>query len=387
MGGHLAAESFEGRDGGADVGALGIVVPGDAVEFGNALDAVRQALEFTQCRQLRRQGQANGTAQGQRGKGVGDIVQAAQRQLVAAHQAFPALHQPPLGQAEIRGIGRRVKAECQPAPAGARHLHDAHVLAVEHLHAAAGEDARLGRGIVVHPGIAVEVVVRDVEHCRRIGLQAYCRLQLEARQFQHPDIRQLARIEAGHQGGQRSRANVAGHRRHLAGGAAQRARHRRRGGLAVGAGDGDHPAGFAQAVFAQGAGEQLDLADDGNAAPGGCGHHRLVERKPRRETQHLDASQQFLVERSGQQFRARRAALQFGGMRRLAARIGHAHAGTQARQPLRHGQARLAEPEHQNRFALQCHLSFSVDKPNSTSMIVMIQNLTTTWVSFQPFNS
>ena len=31
--------------------------------------------------------------------------------------------------------------------------------------------------------------------------------------------------------------------------------------------------------------------------------------------------------------------------------------------------------------------SFSVDKPKSTSIIVMIQKRTTTWFSFQPFNS
>ena len=31
--------------------------------------------------------------------------------------------------------------------------------------------------------------------------------------------------------------------------------------------------------------------------------------------------------------------------------------------------------------------SFSVDSPNSTSIIVMIQKRTTTWFSFQPFNS
>ena len=31
--------------------------------------------------------------------------------------------------------------------------------------------------------------------------------------------------------------------------------------------------------------------------------------------------------------------------------------------------------------------SFKVDKPKRTSIIVMIQNRTTTWFSFQPFNS
>ena len=31
--------------------------------------------------------------------------------------------------------------------------------------------------------------------------------------------------------------------------------------------------------------------------------------------------------------------------------------------------------------------SFSVERPTRTSIIVMIQNRTTTWFSFQPFNS
>ena len=31
--------------------------------------------------------------------------------------------------------------------------------------------------------------------------------------------------------------------------------------------------------------------------------------------------------------------------------------------------------------------SFNVERPKSTSIIVMIQNRTTTWFSFQPFNS
>ena len=33
------------------------------------------------------------------------------------------------------------------------------------------------------------------------------------------------------------------------------------------------------------------------------------------------------------------------------------------------------------------YLSFSVASPTNTSSIVMIQKRTTTWVSFQPFNS
>ena len=36
---------------------------------------------------------------------------------------------------------------------------------------------------------------------------------------------------------------------------------------------------------------------------------------------------------------------------------------------------------------LQHQRSFNVESPTSTSIIVMIQKRTTTWFSFQPFNS
>ena len=38
-------------------------------------------------------------------------------------------------------------------------------------------------------------------------------------------------------------------------------------------------------------------------------------------------------------------------------------------------------------FFLAHQRSFSVDRPTRTSIMVMIQNRTTTWFSFQPFNS
>ena len=41
------------------------------------------------------------------------------------------------------------------------------------------------------------------------------------------------------------------------------------------------------------------------------------------------------------------------------------------------------------RSTMSCftHLSFSVDKPTSTSIMVIIQKRTTTWFSFQPLSS
>ena len=53
-----------------------------------------------------------------------------------------------------------------------------------------------------------------------------------------------------------------------------------------------------------------------------------------------------------------------------------------------HGQAGLTETQHQHGFVFESvHLSLRVANPINTSSIVMIQKLTTTWVSFQPFSS
>ncbi len=346
-----------------------------------------QAFEGAQGRDQGRPGQADGLAQGEGGEGVGHVVQAAHRQILGVQQRRLAARQPAVGQAEIRFGRRLIQAEGEDAPAAARHGHDAPVLAIEHLHGLPVEDPRLCRGILVQAGIAIEVIVADVEHRRRVCREALRGFQLEAGQFEHPDLRQLARIEAGHQGAERGRADVARHRRPPAGGTAKLAGHGGGRRLAVGAGDGDELAAVAQAQFAQGLGEQLDLADDGDAACGAQRHHRLGEREAGRQPEQVDALEQLLREATGDQMRGRRGASELGGMGRLGTRVGHAHPRPPAVQPLRHGQAALAQAENQCGFALEFHRSFKVDSPNSTSMMVIIQKRTTTWVSFQPSNS
>jgi hypothetical protein len=67
------------------------------------------------------------------------------------------------------------------------------------------------------------------------------------------------------------------------------------------------------------------------------------------------------------------------------------------REPANARQSRFTQPknEHVAAFPFIAHLlvrasryrSLRVDNPNSTSIIVMIQKRTTTWFSFQPFNS
>ena len=75
--------------------------------------------------------------------------------------------------------------------------------------------------------------------------------------------------------------------------------------------------------------------------------------------------------------------------RRRIARIGNRQAGALAFQPAQRRETGITQPQHQYLFVFecQCHLSFSVDSPSSTSIMVIIQKRTTTCVSFQPFCS
>ena len=81
--------------------------------------------------------------------------------------------------------------------------------------------------------------------------------------------------------------------------------------------------------------------------------------------------------------------MQLVQMRRRGARIRHPHPRPLPRAPERSSQARFAEAEDENVFAVPAlHLPGSFinvqDSPNSTSRMVMIQKRTTTCVSFQP---
>ncbi|KAG1434920.1 hypothetical protein G6F57_021365 [Rhizopus arrhizus] len=75
---------------------------------------------------------------------------------------------------------------------------------------------------------------------------------------------------------------------------------------------------------------------------------------------------------------------------RLGARVGHAQAGAQAGAPASGGDTRLAQSEDQDERRVSAggfhriHRNFSVERPISTSIMLMIQKRTTTWVSFQP---
>ena len=70
-------------------------------------------------------------------------------------------------------------------------------------------------------------------------------------------------------------------------------------------------------------------------------------------------------------------------LRRSIARIGDAHRPAFAHQPAHDRETAFAESEHQRAH----QRTFNVERPISTSMMVMIQKRTTTWFSFQPESS
>jgi hypothetical protein len=90
----LRPQSSERGDGGADVGALRIVVEGHAADRRHFLDAVRQAAECPQCRQEFDRLEADRGAQRQRGERVRGIVQAGERQCADRQQTLDNFNAP-----------------------------------------------------------------------------------------------------------------------------------------------------------------------------------------------------------------------------------------------------------------------------------------------------
>jgi hypothetical protein len=285
------------------------------------------------------------------------------------------------------------------------------VVAVDDAHGPRAEDARLGRAVGGHRAVPVEVVLRQVQDGRGVGLEApggarqavAAALELEARQFQHQNLGQC-RGGVGVVGGQplgqhvqQRRADVAGHGHRLAGALHQQRGHRGGGGLAVGAGDGQHAGRVAARGLQVGqrAGEQVQFAQHGDAGGAGLGQQRrdalVGGRQPRALQHQLAALQQRGLGRARAQRHARVLGGQCRGTGRLLARIPHRHRRAVPRAPARHGQAAGAEAQHEDGGLLQPvhrdQRSFRLARPTRHSSIVMIQKRTTTCVSAQPFFS
>lgn len=369
----------------ADIGALAVVKEFDVIERGDEFDAVRLAGVIAQAVQQCAHRQADRAAQGECGHRIRGVMQAADAQCVRRHQALETdrhgrggrrvalLAARRLGKVVVLGFSQhdpRHAALAQQAKrigrsrlVGAKgHVdgllacerHHAGILAVQHAHGAGAENAALGCGVGLHRAVPVKVVLRDVEDGRGVGIQRMRGLELEAGQFEHPYVGQRARVDAFAELVERRRADVAGHTDGLAGTLGQRARERRRGGLAVGTRDGQHTrrVGLRGLEASQRARKQFDLAPDGHRAFAGGGKQRSDVRIQRRQAgadrHQRHAFQQRCGKRAAHEFGVRHVGAQGRQVGRRLARIGHAHARTVAGAPACHGEARLAQAEHQH---------------------------------------
>ena len=114
--------------------------------------------------------------------------------------------------------------------------------ATEQLGLAAGP--RIGGIMNATVGNIGEVIIADIEYGRGVGIQRIQRLELKARELQHPDARQCIVLDSIHQGRQRSGGNIAGNFGVVTRRLAQMPGQRRGRRLAVGARNGDHAGHF-----------------------------------------------------------------------------------------------------------------------------------------------
>ncbi len=229
------------------------------------------------------------------------------------------------------------------------------------------------------------MVFAQVEHRRGARIKRPLGFELVARELEHPDGR---RRLPSHYGLEHRRRDIAGHLGVDARALQQVAGERGDRAFAIGAGHCEHR----HAVFP---GEQLDIAQQRDRARQRLADQRRVERQSWADASEINAFEQCRREWP-------QAHITGKASRRRGTRIGDAHARSVVLGPARNRKPGVAESQHEHAFAremhslgprqelesgLAHHRSLSVESPNSTSIMVMIQKRTTTWLSFQPSSS
>ena len=205
----------------------------------------------------------------------------------------------------------------------------------------------------------VQMVLGDIEHRGRRGLECAAVVELKAGQLQHPGLRQSLGIDASGQGVEQRRTDIAGHAHAQSAMLQQLTGQRGDRGLAVGAGDAQHlgriAMGFAQALERKG--KQIQFAARGQAdAACGIEDRGNAGRAQARRT--IDGTQALAIDQSSRECAGNKAhAGQFGLQRRQIgggfARVGHRDLGTGTHAPACHGDARDAQTQNQHALALQ----------------------------------
>ena len=285
----------EGRGGGVRVGRLRVVDPPDPAGLGHHGPAVRAGGDRAQTGGDRLGRHPVRAGQGGRGQGVqlpgragrGDVGDRRERHGVGERPVHEVpVDDPQLARAGLAAgeadVARRRRGDQQRGGLAVVEARDRDVTA---------QHPGLRGAVGGHRAVPVEVVLGEVEHRPGEGAHRRRPLELEARQLhrQHP----VARAQRVHDG----QPDVAAGDGVLPRRAQDRLEHRRRGGLAVGAGDREparRPVRADRRVVAQPPGE-LRLADHRHrrragrqrqrrvGAEAGAGHHEVAPVGQRRE--------------------------------------------------------------------------------------------------------
>ena len=215
-------------------------------------------------------------------------------------------------------------------------------------HAALGpafrEQPPLGGEVAAKPAVPVEVIGREVGEDADVGGERAREVGLVARKLEHDDVLLARRVEVEH-----AAADVAGQMRPAPRLHEDVVKKRGGGGLAVRAGDADHP--WRLALVPERAEEQADVVVHRHARV-----PRGADRGMRRGVEMRDAwrgdERRHALERAGLRRVAYREPL---GLRRrppLRAVVPGHHPGAPGPQRARRGEAGSPEAQHRDRFAL-----------------------------------
>ena len=231
----------------------------------------------------------------------------------------------------------------------ARH---AVVAAREHAHARRAENALLGRAVARHRAVPVDVVFRNVQKRRAVKRKRGRRLELKAREFEHPGVRKRPFVGRALKGRQGVESDVprrdGGESRSLE----HFGREDRRGRLSVRAGDADHLGAVPPALAERREKpcEKFDFPDHGNAADTGARHHGRGRAEVGRESRGEDEHVALVTEFGRKAPRHEAGPGEFGAKRRerggRLARVGHGEKRPFAREMARGGDARSAHSQN-----------------------------------------
>ena len=256
-----------------------------------------------------------------------------------------AVHQPLAARVEPPCVVRPHSDQAEGDRGALRHRHAPGIIAVQHPSAAVAEDARLGSRVVFHRVVAVEVVLREVQHRRRGEGERRRGLELVAGELDRVELGVTVRLAVGERI-QHRQADVAGGDGAPPGASSHRRDERGDGGLAVGSGHADHRGSGREARDL--AAEDLDVADHFDAACEGRAKHRLAQRNARTRNDRVHARHERFIEGSEGNPNLGVRLAHRPQSRRGESRVGRADAGAAARKPANRRKAGVAEAEDED---------------------------------------